>query len=242
MFSILVVSLAALAVAQSTVISFDSVPNPIVDGKAQTIKFHTSDQSNSVTITLRKGASNDLQTVETLTTNAQNGEFVWTPSECLPNGNDYALQITQNGQVNYFGPFSVIGAASSCASSSSSAATAATTSSDASPAGYGTPSSSEAASGSAVDGGASSSSAASNDVPTTVSAVPSSVATTSSILGNSSVPTGTASGSNSSSPYTTGGLNGTASSSPVPFTGAASALTNSLPLLAFFAAVAAMYL
>jgi hypothetical protein len=72
-----------------------------------------------VSIILRQGPSSNLQDVETLTTDATNGQFVWTPSLSLPNGNNYALQIKQGNQVNYFGPFSVQGASSSASMSSS---------------------------------------------------------------------------------------------------------------------------
>ena len=69
--------------------------------------------SQPITITLRQGLANALQDVEVLTSDAKDGQFVWTPSTSLPNGNDYALQITQNDQVNYFGPFVVQGASAS---------------------------------------------------------------------------------------------------------------------------------
>lgn len=65
---------------------------------------------------MRQGPSGDLQDVETLTTDATNGQFVWTPSTSLPNGNNYALQIKQGDEINYFGPFTVQGASSSASS------------------------------------------------------------------------------------------------------------------------------
>jgi hypothetical protein len=73
-----------------------------------------------VTILLRQGLSGNLQDVETLTTDAKNGQFVWTPSTSLPNGNNYALQIKQGGEINYFGPFTVQGASTSASTSTSS--------------------------------------------------------------------------------------------------------------------------
>lgn len=84
--------------------------------------YATNDTSSPVTIILRKGPSNDLDTVATLTDSATNGQYIWTPSDSLVNGNgriasaaqaakrlticfaDYALEITQNGQTNYYGP------------------------------------------------------------------------------------------------------------------------------------------
>jgi hypothetical protein len=84
-----------------------------------------------VTILLRQGLSGNLQDVETLTTDAKNGQFVWTPSTSLPNGNNYALQIKQGGEINYFGPFTVQGASSSASTSASTS-----TSSGSSPSAY----------------------------------------------------------------------------------------------------------
>jgi len=119
MFSktLLISAFAALAAAQSAVLTFTNVPNPITDGQAQAITFATNDTSSPVSIILRQGPSDNLQDVETLTTNAQNGQFIWTPSTSLPNGNNYALQIKQGNEINYFGPFSVQGASSSASAS-----------------------------------------------------------------------------------------------------------------------------
>jgi len=115
MFSktLLLSALAAFATAQSAVLSFTNVPNPVTDGQAQAITFRTNDTSSPISITLRQGLAGNLQDVEVLTSDAKDGQFVWTPSTSLPNGNDYALQITQNDQVNYFGPFVVQGASAS---------------------------------------------------------------------------------------------------------------------------------
>lgn len=70
-----------------------------------------------VSIILRQGPSTDLKDVETLTTDARNGQYIWTPSTSLPNGNNYALQIKQGDQINYFGPFTVQGASTSASAS-----------------------------------------------------------------------------------------------------------------------------
>ena len=104
---------AATALAQSKVLFFTHVPNPITDGEAAAITFSTcvipvpkrlrvqtnpftyrNDTQSPVTIILRKGQSNDLQTIETLTDNASGSQYVWTPPTSLPNGVDYALEIT----------------------------------------------------------------------------------------------------------------------------------------------------
>lgn len=122
MFSktIVLSALAAIAAAQSSVLTFTNVPNPITDGQAQAITYATNDTSNPVTITLRQGPSGDLKTIETLTSDATGGQYIWTPSTSLPNGNNYALQIQQGDEINYFGPFTVQGASSSASSGAAS--------------------------------------------------------------------------------------------------------------------------
>ena len=119
--ALLLAAVSALASAQSSVLSFTHVPNPITDGQQQAITYDTNDTSSPVTIVLRKGESTNLQTIETLTTTATGGQYVWTPSTSLADGDDYALEITQGSQTNYYGPFSIEGASASASSSSSSA-------------------------------------------------------------------------------------------------------------------------
>lgn len=120
--TLLVGAFAALAAAQSAVLTFTNVPNPITDGEAQAILYATNDTQTPVSIILRQGPSNNLQVIETLTSDSVGGTFIWTPPKTLPNGNDYALEIRQNGQNNYFGPFVVQGASPAAISSSSASA------------------------------------------------------------------------------------------------------------------------
>lgn len=65
----------------------------------------------------------DLTTVATLTDSATNGQYIWTPSESLQDGSDYALEIKQGNQVNYFGPFQLQGSKGTGMTSSSAGAT-----------------------------------------------------------------------------------------------------------------------
>lgn len=116
-------SLAALAAAQSAVLTFTRVPNPITDGEPQAILYATNDTQSPVTLILRQGAANDLTTIQTLTTDATGGQYIWTPPKSLPNGNDYALEIRQAGQNNYYGPFTVQGASPAAVESASSRGT-----------------------------------------------------------------------------------------------------------------------
>ena len=103
-------ALAALAAAQSKVLTFTHVPNPVTDGQPQAITYTTNDTLHPVTIILRKGVTTDLTTVEVLTDNSYGGQYIWKPAVSLPDGDDYALEITQGTQINYYGPFIVQGA------------------------------------------------------------------------------------------------------------------------------------
>lgn len=91
--ALLLSAFAAFAAAQSTVLTFTRVPNPVTDGEAAAITYATNDTDAPVTIILRKGPSGNLKTVDVLTTNANGGQFVWTPPPSLANGADYALEI-----------------------------------------------------------------------------------------------------------------------------------------------------
>lgn len=117
-------ALAVVAAAQSSSLTFTNVPNPITAGEAQAILYATDDSQSPVTILLRRGPSGNLQTVETLTSSSVGGQYIWTPSESLQNGNDYALEIQQGGENNYYGPFVLQGASSSAAPSSYASASA----------------------------------------------------------------------------------------------------------------------
>lgn len=41
--------------------------------------------------------------METITDQAKDGSFTWTPGDNVEEGNDYAFQVSQNGQSNYSG-------------------------------------------------------------------------------------------------------------------------------------------
>merc|ERR1712072_1479247 len=122
--AIILAGLSALAAAQSTTLTFTEVPQTVTDGQEQTIRYTTDDNSTAVTILLRKGPSENLQTVSTLTTSATGGEYLWNPSICLENGDDYALEIQQGSENNYFGPFTVQGRDTSCDNSNSASPSA----------------------------------------------------------------------------------------------------------------------
>lgn len=120
--SLLASALATVALAQesSRVLYFTRVPNPVTAGQPQALIYSTNDTTSPVTITLRKGLSTNLQTIETLTSSATGGQYVWTPSNTLENDSDYALQIEQGSQLNYYGPFTLQGSSEEESSSSAS--------------------------------------------------------------------------------------------------------------------------
>ncbi|KAK0347364.1 hypothetical protein LTR91_007335 [Friedmanniomyces endolithicus] len=119
---------AAIAAAQSEVLNFTAVPAPFTDGQAYALTYATNDTNSPVTIVLLQGPSaTGLQPVATLNSDIRGGQYVWTPPTTLPAGNDYALQISQGNQVNYFGPFQILAATAPASSSSSSATSSSAT-------------------------------------------------------------------------------------------------------------------
>ncbi|KAL1879574.1 hypothetical protein Plec18167_004035 [Paecilomyces lecythidis] len=117
-------ALITSVVAQGRV-AFTQWPHAVTVGQPATLTW--SGGSNSpVTITLKKGDSNDLKDVKVLTSDAQGGTFQWTPSPDLTDGSDYAFQITQDGQVNYSGLVTLSGGSVSTAPVSAAAAASAT--------------------------------------------------------------------------------------------------------------------
>jgi len=105
-------SLVAYALAQ-TKIAFTSVPAVAVAGDSYNITWGGGDGS-AVTITLRQGDPNDLNTIATLADGVTENFFLWKVSESLDPASDYALQITQGQDgINYSGLFSIAGGSGS---------------------------------------------------------------------------------------------------------------------------------
>ncbi|KAI9760476.1 MAG: hypothetical protein M1835_000156 [Candelina submexicana] len=132
--ALLVGAFAAVAVAQQQTgtiqINAQTVPKVVTAGVPVPIGYSGGDPSAPVTITLRKGPSDNLATLNDLTTTATGGTFNWNPDKSLVDGNDYALTITQGpSQVNFYGPFSITGGASASASASSASVSASISSS-----------------------------------------------------------------------------------------------------------------
>ena len=116
--TLLVGALAAVATAQSSALYFTDVPNPVTVGEPAVIGWTSNDTNTPVSLILKQGPNNNLQTIATLTTDAAT-VFRWIPSTSLPNGNDYVLEIKQASRVNYFGPFTVQNSSQSASTSRS---------------------------------------------------------------------------------------------------------------------------
>jgi len=106
-------SFTAIALLASSVfgaVTFTSVPSGISAGQSYTLLYSADDTTTPVTITLRKGNPQNLDTIGALTTTSTGGSFTWTVPADIVSGTDYALMISQGtADVNYFGPFSVSG-------------------------------------------------------------------------------------------------------------------------------------
>lgn len=128
-----------LVAAQSDVLAFTRVPNPITDGESNVLLWQTNDTNTPISIILRQGPSTNLKTLMTLTTEGTGGQYIWKPNTSLADGTNYQLLIKQGSQNNTFGPFTVQGAnpaavssASAASASSASAASASSASGSAS--------------------------------------------------------------------------------------------------------------
>ncbi|KAK8213409.1 hypothetical protein M8818_002708 [Zalaria obscura] len=128
--------LASYALAQSTRLAFTSTPASVTAGQAVTIKYSAADTTAPVTIILRKGDPNDLQTIAVLTSDSTGGSYTWIPADYFADDTDYALEITQGDEINYSGEFSLSGANAAAVSSASSASAASASSAAALTASY----------------------------------------------------------------------------------------------------------
>ncbi|KAL4803007.1 hypothetical protein BDV18DRAFT_146062 [Aspergillus unguis] len=93
---------ACLAQVSLAGVAFTKWPTTVYTGKPATM-YWKGDPDTPVTVTLRRGPSGNLKTLKVLTTEAQGGSFTWVPEESLAPSNDYALQIEQDGSINYSG-------------------------------------------------------------------------------------------------------------------------------------------
>ncbi|KAF4978526.1 hypothetical protein F66182_17347, partial [Fusarium sp. NRRL 66182] len=96
----LLVGAGLLASVMADYIAFSEWPASLTAGQPVTLKW-TGGSDAPATITLRKGASTDLQDVQVLSSDATKDEFNWTPPADLQNADDYAFQITQGDEINY---------------------------------------------------------------------------------------------------------------------------------------------
>jgi hypothetical protein len=114
MFNKSAVIVAAMALAQLAAAGLNGFIEPTTSqvveaGKPFEITWK-ADGGKTVTLTLRKGDSKNLDTLEDIARHVENtGKLSWTPAGDLEKGADYALQIKddESGEINYTGLFSV---------------------------------------------------------------------------------------------------------------------------------------
>jgi len=114
MFNKSTIIVAAMALAQLAAAGLNAFIEPapaqvIEAGKAFSITWKP-DGGKTVTITLRKGDSKNLDFLEDIARQVENtGSLSWTPAGDLAKDVDYALQIKDDasGEINYTGLFSV---------------------------------------------------------------------------------------------------------------------------------------
>ncbi|KAI0203843.1 Ser-Thr-rich glycosyl-phosphatidyl-inositol-anchored membrane family-domain-containing protein [Astrocystis sublimbata] len=96
-----------------------------------TFQITWSGEEGPVTLTLKTGESDDLDTVSTITSNASGESFNWAVDPSLPSG-DYAIEITDGTDINYSEMFPVEGSDAPVSSTGSASSTASATSTPAS--------------------------------------------------------------------------------------------------------------
>jgi len=159
---------AAYAAAQAAgQLAFTTLPGSIQAGQSYTLEWAGGDATAPVTIILRQGDPNNLDTVSTITTTATGGSYTWEVPSTIVNGADYAFEIVQGSSNNYSGQFAIAGG--SGVASASASATAASVSASASAASESASASASAASESASASAASASASASESASSTLS-------------------------------------------------------------------------
>ncbi|KAI2619357.1 Ser-Thr-rich glycosyl-phosphatidyl-inositol-anchored membrane family-domain-containing protein [Hypomontagnella submonticulosa] len=108
--------LAALPAWVHAVIITNSNFDNIQVGKPFEITW--SEATGPVTLTLKDGPKDNLETVSQLISGATGESYSWTPASSLPSGT-YAIEINDGTDVNYSQQFEVTGGSSSSTSASS---------------------------------------------------------------------------------------------------------------------------
>lgn len=114
MFNKSAIIVAAMALAQLAAAGLNGFIEPTTSQVVEAAKpfeiTWKADGGKTVTITLRKGDSKNLDTLEDIARHVENtGKLTWTPAGDLEKGADYALQIKddESGEINYTGLFSI---------------------------------------------------------------------------------------------------------------------------------------
>ena len=109
--------LSSICAAQSA-FDFTSVPSAVHAGQPYAVQYAQGGTNEQATITLRKGAIADPQSLTTLTTSATNGSYLWLVPDYLEDASDYALEIIKGAEVNHSGEFTISGSTLMAASAS----------------------------------------------------------------------------------------------------------------------------
>lgn len=104
--SAVLITLSALATTALAKVAFTTVA---VEGQQVKLEWVGGDPNQPVTIHLRKGDPNALETVPGTETTVTGTSYEWTIPETLPAGSDYAFMISQGGETNYSGPMPLVG-------------------------------------------------------------------------------------------------------------------------------------
>jgi hypothetical protein len=113
---------AAYAQTQTTKNAFEPITG-VTAGKATTLKWQDA-STGDCTLILRKGASSNLDTMDTIgTTPCSSGSFVFTPKSSLTDGSDYAIEIKSSEGSNFSPQFPITGGSGTGAETTSSADT-----------------------------------------------------------------------------------------------------------------------
>ncbi|KAG9231182.1 Ser-Thr-rich glycosyl-phosphatidyl-inositol-anchored membrane family-domain-containing protein [Amylocarpus encephaloides] len=199
--------LAAVAAGVANAVAFtNSAFNGITAG--QPIDLTWGNATGPVTITLKNGASTDLQTVSTITSGQTGTSFTWNVPATLAS-DTYALEISDSAGPNYSPQFELIGGSASSSSAASSSSTASASSSASS--------SSDSSSVSSITliTSVSSSTASSANTTTTAESTSATSASNSTTTGGSSSGA-SSTGASPTGSQTSSGASPTGSSSGVP--------------------------
>jgi len=100
-------ALSALVFAQENPITAPTAGDELKAGDSTTITWTPTTSDENVELVLRKGDSDDLDTITTIGNVPNTGTYTWTVPEDTPAGSDYAIEIKYEGGSNFSPQFGV---------------------------------------------------------------------------------------------------------------------------------------